>query len=165
MVPQPQTKNLVKLGRLLGYATAAAFTIGTLGIGMATLGLPGKIKGYKVSKDFYKMTIEDKKKNIVCETDSKDITLMDHDAQVHFFPDDHYKKFINQLYMGIFEFDPSCFTPGHKVKLRVRNKKDHRVLTVNVSKGLQKAIAKDFSYMEEFDSKKDVSIKLQGAEH
>ena len=140
MVPQPQTKNIVKLGRLFGYVTAAAFTVATFGIGMATLGLPGKIKGYKVSKDFFKTTLEDKNKNIVCEANNKDLTLMNHNAQVHFFPDDHYKKFINQLYKGIFEFEPSCFDFEGKLKLRVRDKDDNKVLTINISKSLQKLL-------------------------
>lgn len=145
LVPQPQTKNIVKVGRWLGYTVASAFTVVTLGIGMATLGLPGKIGGYKVSKDFASAAVESKDDG-ACKSTSQKVTLMSDVARVHFFPDDQYEDFINKLYMGVFEFDPACFTAVEAHKLRVYDKKSKKVLSLKIRKSLKKALKQDFSY-------------------
>lgn len=145
ITPQPQTKNTVKLGRTLGYTTAAAFTLATFGIGMATLGLPGKIKGYKVSKDFYTMSLQSKKGDIVCNVRDKNIGLLTDIAQQYFFPDDHYTHFINKLFLGVYEFDPECFLYDGKLKLTIDDKNGKRVLNFTVPKKLKKAIWEDFN--------------------
>lgn len=154
IVPQPQTKNIVKLGRWLGYATALSFTIATLGIGMFTLTLPGKISGYKVSKDFMEMNIEDSKsKEHLCSTSQSDIRLMNNIAQQYYFPDDHYEDFHNKLFLGIFEFKPECFMHEKKTKLIIRDKKGKKVLKFKIPKKLKESIRTDFQLATEKEPK------------
>lgn len=146
IVPQPQTKNTVKLGRLIGFTAAATFTVITFGIGMATLGLPGKIEGYKVSKDFKDMQIINAKtKEIICMNNSENLLLMNDIAQQYFFNDDHYTYFVNKLYLGIHDFSPECFNSDEKLKLQVFDKKGKRVLSFTIPKKLKRAINTDFS--------------------
>jgi hypothetical protein len=145
LTPQPQTKNLVKFGRGLGYLTAGLFTVATFGIGMSTLSLPGKINGYKVSKDsVYAKLVSGKK--IVCETQDKDIVLMTDLAQQYFFPDDHYRKFVNKLFLTKFVFEPNCFYDIEKLKLIVENDKHKKVFGFIIPKKTIEAIQKDFDY-------------------
>jgi len=144
IIPQPQTKNTVKLGRLLGYAAAGAFTIGTFGIGMATLALPHKISGYKVSKDFLKMEIEGPN-GVVCTTTKHDIMPMSKTAQQYFFNDDHFEHFIDRLFFGIFQFEPECFESKEKIRLMIYDEKGKRVLKFKIKDKLKKSIMKDFT--------------------
>lgn len=145
ILPQPQTKNVVKLGRLLGYTTAAAFTVITFGIGMATLGLPGKISGYKVSKDFYDMNVVNSDKEVICSTVDKDISVMTKVAQQYFFPDDHFEDFVNKLFLGVYQFDPKCFMNEGKTKLVIKDKKGKRVLNFKIPNKLKDSIWTDFA--------------------
>ncbi len=144
ILPQPQTKNVVKVGRLLGYTTAAAFTIGTLGIGMATLGLPGKIEGYKVSKDFYNMTVLNKDKELICENEDKEMRVMSKTAQQYFFPDDHFDHFVDKLFLGTYKFNPACFMTDEKIRLVIKDKNGKKTLNFKVPDKLKDAIIKDF---------------------
>lgn len=148
LTPQPQTKNLVKVGRGAGYLTAGLFTVATLGIGMFTLGLPGKIKGYKVSKDSVFVRLESNGKT-VCESLDKDIALLEPLAQQYFFPDDHYKSFVNKLYLSKFKFSPECFYEHDKLKLIVENGNEKKVFGFRIPKKTIRAIRKDFAFCEE----------------
>ena len=154
LTPQPQTKNLVKVGRGLGYLTAGIFTVATFGIGMSTLSLPGKIKGYKVSKDsiFARLVSG---KEVICETKDKDMVLLSPLAQQYFFTDDHYTKFVNKLYLSKFVFEPECFYETDKLKLIVENEKHKKVFSFTIPKKTIKAIKKDFSFYFE-KGEKDV---------
>lgn len=148
LTPQPQTKNLVKVGRGAGYLTAGLFTVATFGIGMFTLGLPGKIKGYKVSKDSVYARLESGGKT-VCESLDKDIALLEPLAQQYFFPDDHYKSFVNKLYLSKFKFSPDCFYDNDKLKLIVENSDKKKVFGFKLPKKTIKAIRRDFAYCQE----------------
>lgn len=152
LTPQPQTKNLVKVGRGLGYLAAGLFTVGTFGIGMATLGLPGKIKGYKVSKDSVFARLEYKGKT-VCKSIEKDIALLEPLAQQYFFPDDHYRNFVNKLYLSKFKFKPECFYQQDKLKLVIENDKHNKVFKLSIPKSTIKAIRTDFAYCKDFGEK------------
>jgi|GEM_PF-3554368 len=149
LVPQPQTKNIAKAGRFLGYTTAGAFTVATLGIGMATLGLPGKIGGYKVSKDAARAKLITKHNDEVCIPLSTDHKLLVPLAQQYFFSDDHYERFTNKLYLTEFRFSPECFARVEKLNLSIENESNGNVLKLGLSSHLIKAIRRDFGIINE----------------
>lgn len=147
VAPQPQTTNMTKVGRFFGYIAAGLFTVATLGIGMATLSLPGKIKGFKVSKDARDaVLVNAKTKEIVCKPKNKDIRVMDNKAQQYFFPDDHYRYFVDRLYVSLFEFEPNCFATGQKLKLQLFDGKENKKFSYTIPKKLQRVAEQDFSF-------------------
>ncbi len=149
LVPQPQTKNIAKAGRFLGYTTAGAFTIATLGIGMATLSLPGKIGGYKVSKDATQASLTTKKNEVICSPIASEQKLLSPLAMQYFFPDDHYERFVNKLYLIEFRFSPECFAVHDKINLSIENDTNGNVLRLGLSSNLVKAIRRDFGILDE----------------